>query len=60
MTDPVTHLGDHAGEVRMNVGVMPLDQLLATDDSVLAALMRRVLDDVERSGESYAAFGNAP
>jgi FXSXX-COOH protein len=60
MTDPVTPLGDHAGEVRMNVGAMPLDHLLSTDDSALAALVQRVLDDLDRSGENYAAFGNIP
>jgi FXSXX-COOH protein len=60
MTDPVTPLGDHADGLRMNVGDMPLDQLLGAQDSVLAAMVRRVLDDVDHSDESYAAFGNAP
>jgi FXSXX-COOH protein len=60
MTDPVTPLGDHAGEVRMKVGVMPLDQLLGTDDSVLAAMVQRVVEELDRSGENYAAFGNTP
>ncbi len=60
MTDPVTPLGDHADDVRLNVGLMPLDQLLGARDSVLAALVQRVLQDIDRPGESYAAFGNAP
>jgi FXSXX-COOH protein len=60
MTDSVTPLGDHAGEVRMNVGAVPLDQLLSAQDSALAAVVQRLLDDIDRPGENYAAFGNAP
>ena len=44
----------------MKVGAMPLDQLLGTDDSVLAALVQRVVEELDRSGENYAAFGNTP
>ena len=58
MTDRVTPLGDDADQVRMNVGDLPLDQLLKSDDSVLAAMVRRVAGDVDSSGENYAAFGS--
>jgi FXSXX-COOH protein len=58
MTDRVTPLGDDADQVRMNVMDLPLDQLLRSDDSVLAAMVQRVLVDVDGSGENYAAFGS--
>jgi len=60
MTDRVTAFGDEADQVRMDVGQLPLDQLLSSDDSALTAMVQRVLDDIDRPGEHYAAFGNAP
>lgn len=37
-----------------------LDAVLGADDSVLARSMRRVLRDLDRPEESYAAHGNTP
>lgn len=60
MTDPVTHAGDRAGQVRMNVGDLPIRELLSMTDSALHVQIQRVLEDIDRPGENYAAFGSTP
>jgi hypothetical protein len=60
MTNPVTHLGDDAGPARVNVADMPVRALLRSASPVLAASIRRMLEDVDRDGEHYAAFANTP
>ncbi|BCB76336.1 hypothetical protein GCM10022251_24620 [Phytohabitans flavus] len=38
---------------------VPLEAVLATDDSVLSNAVRRLLGDLSRPSERYAAHGNA-
>lgn len=43
-----------------DVGRIPLETLLASDDSALASTIRRVIDELGRPGENYAAHGTTP
>ena len=43
-----------------DVGQLPLETLLASDDSALASTIRRVIDELGRPGENYAAHGTTP
>jgi FXSXX-COOH protein len=42
----------------IDVNRIPLADLLASDDTVLAAAVRRVLTELDRTGEIIAGFGS--
>jgi hypothetical protein len=44
----------------LDVGSMPFQKLILSDDTVLTNSLNRLLADIERASERYAAFGNAP
>lgn len=43
-----------------DVSSMPLDAVFHSDDSALSNAMRRLLGDMARPGENYAAHGSTP
>lgn len=43
-----------------DVNGVPLDTLLAGEDSALHTALRRLLREMERPGENYAAHGSTP
>lgn len=51
---------DETEPVIADVRRLPLESLLAGDDSVLASTVRRVIDELGHPGESYAAHGTTP
>lgn len=42
----------------VNLSTIPLAELLSVDHSVLAAAMRRVLDEAERSSEAISGWSS--
>lgn len=51
---------DDAPATIADVRSLSLDVLLHTDDSALTDALRRVLSDLSRPGENYAAHGSTP
>lgn len=44
----------------VDLGRLPLDVLLKSDDSALSNAMARLVRGMERPGENYAAHGTTP
>jgi len=52
--------GVELGRDLADVGAMPLDQLLRSDDTPLTNSLRQLLAAMDRLEEPMAAFGNVP
>lgn len=51
---------DDAEPSILDVNDLPLDVVLASDDSALSTALRRVVRDMDQPGENFAAHGSTP
>jgi FXSXX-COOH protein len=51
---------DDARQPVLDLSERSLDHVLDSEDTALAAAMRRLLDTIDRPGEAYAAHGSTP